>query len=428
MDTYLSTSGTTIALPTPLDQLKVEFALQTERAAWRVIPRWPYLAIDGDLVNAHGRALQRFAVFSSGQLWQNLRSEDLGPRLIGLIAGGGTNAGFGPESRAFVEGKANAKAKLMMNWNAPLTIGTTPWCAEGTHFIFVDDDDLFQHTFAELVTNDGPSHPRSEHFDFAALVALRNRYNTEYLQRRDGDVDLEALSTLLDDTFVQNAASLAAATTYHDMQSRGMTSVDYSAPVLTRYDRPTHNASGLPKIEVSYALLHYEKALILFNDLKTCESKGQLDESFSNGVYCVVAVAACIEAIANKLVFLQSGVHPTYSDKRPPLAKLNDAASRLCANGGVVYVPLQAGDPTFDALDAVRVARNGFMHAKELETDIDPLTLSSTATTGVNEASCRNYLKRLREGVDRVFSQLPDGRAPIVTKTNFTWMGDLEVP
>lgn len=428
LDTFLTTSGEKIEFASSLDQVKFEHVLQSERSAWRVIPEWPYLAIERDRVDAYIGTLGRFAVFSSGQLWQNLRKQDLGARLLGSLFGGGTNAGFGPGSRAFVDGKANAKTNVLMNWNEPLIVGSTPWCAEGTHFIFFDNGNLFQHKFAELVVDNGPSHPRSAYFDFATLIALRNRFQSEYLQRRDCSVDLAALEKLLDDTFAQNVSSLSVATTYHDTLSNGMTSIDYDAPVLTRYDRPTHDASGQPKIEVSYALLHYERAIISFNDLKACQSGGKVDEAFGNGVYCVVAVAACIEAIANKLVFLESGAHPTHKDKRTPLAKLNEAASRLCQIGGMTYVPLAAGDPVFDTLDAVRWERNGFMHAKELETDIDLVTLSSTATTAVNEANCRNYLQRLREGVDKVFSQLPSIASPIVTRTNMTWMGELEVP
>jgi len=428
LDTFLTTSGAKIEFASSLDQLKFEHVLQSERSAWRVIPEWPYLAINRDSVDACIGTLSRFSVFSSGQLWQNLRKQDLGARLLGFLIGSGTSAGLGSESRAFVEGKANTKANVLMNWNAPLIVGSTPWCAEGAHFIFFDNGDLFQHKFAELVVDNGPSHPQSTHFNFAALIELRNRFQSECLQRRDGCIDLGVLAELLDDTFAQNALSLSTATAYHDTLSSSLTSVDYEAPVLTRYDRPTHDVSGQPKIEVSFALLHYERAIVSFNNLKACQSGGKIDEAFSNGVYCVVAVAACIEAIANKLVFLESGAHPTHKDKRTPLAKLNDAASRLCQRGGMPYVPLAAGDLVFDVLDAVRWERNGFMHAKELETDIDPVTLSSTATTAVNEANCRNYLQRLREGADKVFSQLPNLASPIVTRSNVTWMGELEVP
>lgn len=428
MDTFLTTSGSKIEFTSSLDQLKFEHVLQSVRSVWHVTPQWPYLVIDRDQVDTYVVAANRFSVFSSGQLWHNLRKEDLGPRLINLLFGGGTNAGLGPESRAFVEGKANAKANVLMNWNPPLIVGTTPWCAEGTHFIFFDNGEVFQHKFAELVADNGPSHPRSAYFDFTTLVALRNRFQSEYLQRREGSVDLDALVKLLDDTFVQNTSSLLAATRHHDAQLNGLTSVDYDAPVLTRYDRPTHDTSGQPKIEISFALLHYERAIVSFNELLICQSTGKLEEAFSNGVYSVVAVAACIEAIANKLVFLESGLHPTHQDKRTPLKKLNAAAAHLCHIAGMPFTPLVAGDPVFDTLDSVRLLRNGFMHAKELETDIDPVTLRSDATTKVNEANCRNYLRCLREGVNRLFSQLPAIASPIVTQTNVKWMGEFEVP
>lgn len=403
--------------------------LQHDRDVWSIITESPYLSIDNERLRARMELLTHFPVFSSAQLWQNLRHKDLGKRLLGPLIGGGTNAGFGSDSRAFVEGKANAKANLLVNWNPPLIIGSTPWCAEGSHFIYIDGDDCFQHKFGTLVTVQGYSRPSSSHFDFTELANLRDRYNSEYLNSTNGSQpDLGSLSVLLDMTFEQNALSLAAAEAYHARVSVGMTSVDYDAPILTKYDRPTHSVKGQPKIEVSFALLHYEKAIIEFNAMKTAGGIGDVDEAFVHGVYCAVAAAACIEAVANKLVYVQTSVHPDHKDRRTPLQKLNDAASSLLAQTGGTYMPLSAGQPLYDTLDALRGLRNGFMHAKELENDIDPQELTSMVMATVDVTACRSYLAQLRLAVDHVFSQLPKLAPPIVTKSNVTWMGNLEVP
>ncbi|NUX59292.1 hypothetical protein [Paraburkholderia youngii] len=317
MNRYAAVDGSPISIGNDIEQLKIEHVLQHDRDVWVVTPDHPFLAIDADLLNQRTSKLTHFPVFSSGQLWQNVRREDLGARLLASLVGGGVNAGFGPESRAFVTGKANGKARTLINWNTPLVIGTTPWCAEGTHVIYVDGNDLFQHEFGTLVTVRAFSRPSSTHFDFTALADLRDRYNADYLNcPKDVEPDLVALGALLDETFKRNALSLAAADIFHSQVSSGMTSVDYEAPVLTKYDRPTHDAAGQPKIEVSFALLHYEKAITEFNELRDLRTSGKLDEAFAHGVYCLVAVAACIEAIANRLVFLESAVHPTHSDKR----------------------------------------------------------------------------------------------------------------
>ncbi len=429
MDTFRSAEGESIQIASNLDQLKIEYVLQHDRDVWLIIPQSPYLAIDLERLRVKAAMLTRFPVFSSGQLWQNFQSKDLSSRLLGLFIGGGTNAGFGTNSRAFVAGKANAKSQILLNWNQPLIVGSTPWCAEGTHFIFVDDEDIFQHEFAELITNQGPSRPCSPHFDFTVLAELRDCYNTEYLNGpKDSSRDLAALSVLLNKTFEQNALSLAAAEAFHTQVSFGMTSEDYEAPTLTKYDRPTHDIDGKPKIETSFALLHYEKAIIEFNLMKDYRTAGKLDEAFVHGVYCVVAAAACLEAIANKLVYAQSSAHPDYKDKRTPLQKINESAQALVIQNGGVYDSLAADQLTYKTLDALRMLRNKFMHAKELEQDIDFPTLTSVTLTAVNETSCREYLQQLRLAVEHIFSQLPTLASPIVIRSRVTWLGDLEVP
>ena len=147
-----------------------------------------------------------------------------------------------------------------------------------------------------------------------------------------------------------------------------------------------------------------------------------------HGVYCVVAVAACIEAIANKLLFQQSGTHPDHRDRRQPLQKLNEAAGALAQTAGQRFVPLAAGQPAYNELDRVRELRNAFMHAKERDEEVDPVALTSTVSVAVDEAHCRAYLQQLRLGVAQVYGQLAALTPPIVTRDNVKWLGDLEVP
>lgn len=429
MNLFTAADGSPISVGNDVDQLKVEHILQRDRDVWVVKPEHPFLAINAQLLRERAARLTRFPVFSSGHLFQNLKHGDIAARIIAGLAGGGVNAGLEPGSRVIVAGKANANARTLFNFNEPLIHGTTPWCAEGTHFVYVDGNDLFQHEFANLITVRTLSRPNSVHFDFTALADLRDRYNAEYLNHpKDANPDLEALGDLLDKTFAQNALSLAAAETFHALVSPGMGSVDYHAPVLTKYDRLTHDSAGQPKIEVSFGLLHYETAITEFNAVKSQHVSGNLNDAFRHGVTCLVAVAACIEAIANRLVFLQTGTHPTYKDRRQPLDKLNDAATAMVAARGGTYVPLAAGHVAYDTLDSVRITRNNFMHAKELETDIDISTSASVTLTSVDEPHCRDYLRQLRLAVDHVFSQLPYLVPPIVTRENVVWMGNLEVP
>lgn len=429
MQKFCAGDGSSIHITSETEQLKFEHVLQSDRAVWLVIPRWPYLAIDAKRLRAKASGLTAFPVFSNGQLWQNMNPKDIGARLIGSLAGGGIDAGLGANSGAFVAGKANSKANHLRNFNPPLLVGSTPWCALGTHVIYVDSTDRFQHAFGSLITVNRLSRPSSAHYDFTELANLRDQYNDQYFNGpRDGTANLDALSQLLDRTFQLNAQSLAVASAYHASVGAGLQSVDYDAPTLTKYERMTRDGALQPKIEVAFALLHYEKALNEFDGIKRARAAGNLDGAFSHGVYCVVAVAACIEAIANRLVFAQTSSHPTYQDRRAPLRKLNEAAEALAAQAGASYVPLAPEMPAYERLEAVRILRNRFMHANESAHDMDPAARTSALLEQIGEQACRSYLAALRTGVGHVFDQLPALAVPIVTRTNVTWMGDLEVP
>lgn len=220
-------------------------------------------------------------------------------------------ASLGKDSQAFVEGKANAKANFLMNWNHPFTVGSTPWCAIDTHFIFVDGEDRYQYEIGSFISINNLSRPSSTYFNFTQLADLRDRYIAEYFRiSKPNSVNLNELSLLIDEIFKQNNLALSYATQYHLENSIGITSADYTSPILAKYDRITHDDNKTPKIEVTLALLHYEKAIIEFNELKACRIANKLDEAFSHGVYCTIAVAASLEAIANNLIYIQTGEHP----------------------------------------------------------------------------------------------------------------------
>lgn len=180
--------------------------------------------------------------------------------------------------------------------------------------------------------------------DFNPLADMVRIFHEEYINGpRDAPRDIERLTELLDAMFVENENILAAATNHHHSRTPLEKPFDYVAPTLTRYGRLTHDVAGQPRIELSFALLHYEKALYEFEEIKRAGRKRNTEGAFFHGVYCVVAVAACAEAIANKLVFQQRGVHPDYRDRRQPLQKINEAAAALARAAGRAFVPLAAG-------------------------------------------------------------------------------------
>lgn len=426
---YEGVNGETLPETVPLP---VEYVLQRHRDVWVPIETYPYLAVDTARVDAHCRGIGEFAVFAGGRLMQNLRPEEGGSRLISGMMGGGVDAGMSPDAQVVVEGMANPRAQWVMNFNGTFAIGAHPFAALRTHYIYVDENGSYQRKFAELVIVDRHSRPRSMLVDFDPLAEMALTFHREYIDGpRDKPRDVARLAALLDAMFAENGKILAAAAAHHRERAPLEKPFDYVAPMLTRYGRLTHDAGGQPRIELSFALLHYEKALREFDALKAAVAKKDTEAAFFRGVYCVVAVAACVEAIGNRLTFLHTGAHPDHTDKRKPLQKINDAGAALAQAAGRAFAPLAlaAGQPIYDALDRVRELRNAFMHAKERDEEVDPVALTSIVFTAVDESRCRDYLRNLRLAVAQVFDQLePEHVAPIVTRENVDWLGGIEVP
>lgn len=409
--------------------LLIEHLLQRYRDVWVPIDTYPFLVVDVERMEARCAEVKEFAVFANGRMMQNMHREEAGGRLISALMGGGVNAGMSPNGNVIVEGIANPRANWMMYFNDPFYVGMHPFAALGTHYIYIGGVLNCQRTFGELVNFDGYSRPRSTHVDFDPLADLVRSYYKEFINGpREGSHDVGRLAELLDAIFIENEKILAAAMQHHRVQTPLETPFDYVAPTLTRYGRLTHDTAGLPRIEISFSLLHYEKALREFASIKSATQVRNPEAAFLHGVYCVVAIAACIEATANKLVFQQTGMHPDYRDKRQPLKKINDAAAALAARAGLPFAPLVPGQPAYDSLDEVRKLRNAFMHAKERDEEIDPATQTSVVFTAVNEDHCREHLKQLRLGIAQVYQQLTTFAPPIVTRDKVKWLDDLEVP
>lgn len=400
------------------------------RDVWVPIKNYPFLAVDTARVEVHCDAIHEFAVLANGRLMQNIRPDEGGSRLLNALMGGGIDAGMSPQAPVIVEGMANPRAQWMMYFNDPFYVGMHPFAALGTQYIYIDRTGNYQRTFAELVIVDRRSRPRSAHVDFDPLADMVRTFHEEYINgARDAPCDIGRLAALLDAMFVENENILAAAMQHHRERAPLEKPFDYIAPTLTRYGRLTHDATGQPRIELSFALLHYERALREFHEVKAALQKRDTEGAFFHGVYCVVAVAACAEAIGNRLVFQQTKAHPDRHDMRTPVEKINAAAAALSRVAGLTFAPLVEGAPPHVALEKVRKLRNDFMHAKERDEEVDPMTLTSTVFTAVDENRCRDYLRNLRMAVAHIYDQLaPEHARPIVTRENVKWLGDLEVP
>lgn len=413
------------------DPMRVQYVLQRYRDVWVPIDTYPYLAIDIKRVEAHYQQVADFAVFTSSRLMQNLSPGEGSSRLLSGMMGSGVDAGLPSASKLILEGKANQQAQWAMSFNDPLGIGMHPFAALHTHYIYDAGGVLYQRKFADLVVVDGFSRPRSALVDFNPLAEMARSFHLEYISRpSDQPRDTVQLAALLDAMFLENERILAAATKHHCDRAPIEKSVDYVAPTLTRYGYLIHNASQQPRIALSFTLLHYEKALREFDALKTALAKKDIETAFVNGVYCVIAIAACAEAAGNRLVLLQTGAHPKSRDKRYPLEKINDAGLALAKVAGRAFVPLAQGHQIYDTLDVARKMRNRFMHATERDKEVDPVALTSIEFNDVEEHRCREYLRNLRLAFAHVFDQLaPEHPAPIVTSENVNWLGEeIEIP
>lgn len=435
MGFFTTKDGNRPYLNTDPDWLVCEHVLQRFRDTWVITKSHPYLVIDEQRFKEHCSevyAAKDFVVFTNAILFQNMQPKEIAARILSGMFAGGTNAGMSQAGRIIVEGPANSKARNFIFFNDHLGIGLHPYSALGTRYIHVDlanDQRISQREFAELVVVDGKSRPRSEYVDFAPLAELQEKYYAEYLNGTRADLEeAEELASLMDSIFVENAKILAAAERHHLEKVSHEQPIDYDPPELTKYGRLTHSSAGTPLIEIAFSLLHYENAIVAFHELKVATSSSDLESAFRYGVSCVVAIAACVEAIANKLVFNATGQHPGYRDRRKPSEKIKQSADILMSQRGLSYQPLVAGDTSYDVLERLRMLRNALMHSTEQEHDIDPLKLTAVIVSEVSEESCRKGLAQLRLAVAHIFDQLDWIARPIVTDPNFRWFEDFEVP
>jgi hypothetical protein len=147
-----------------------------------------------------------------------------------------------------------------------------------------------------------------------------------------------------------------------------------------------------------------------------------------HGVYCVVAIAACLESIANFLMFHLKDRHEKGVESGSAIGRINSAARQLASNRGVSYNSLGGKRTEYQSMEQVRVLRNSFMHANESGEPIAEMLLTSTQLASVDEVACRRLLGALRLTASYVFDQLPWIGRPINTATHVRWLGEMEVP
>lgn len=403
--------------------------MQRYREVWVISSAPPYLAVDEAVLRARMASINSFVVFSAAYLFQNLSGRDLSTRWLAALIGPGTVASPSPTADTFVEGEANPQAHRLFRVNEILQIGTHPFAALATHYLAVEPGRIFQRKVGELkIVDEGKrSQPRCDDFNFDELGRLTQRFHDARFSPISID-DRAFYAEMLDDIFEQNLAALSFAEAHHATAPSAGPKYNYSPSELTRYGRLVHTAKGEPQIETSFALLHYEKALYELDSLKRAFAAQNPERRYMHGVYCVVAIASCLEAVANRLTFEADGQHPTGSQSGDALGRINYAARKLAIARGESYSGLGGKRPEAVAMEQIRILRNSFVHANEAGVPVDPILLTSAQMAQVSESACRSFLENLRLTVAFVYDQLPWIVRPLVTATNVRWLGDIEVP
>ncbi|MBE1162127.1 hypothetical protein [Dyella acidiphila] len=426
-DIYLSLSGTELRFSSQSEELAAEYILQRSRHVWAVTDTHPYIAIDEEKLRSEMVGVDTFVLLTDATLFQNISQRDLRSRLVSALVGPGVTASPSSSNDIIVEGQANPKAHLLCRANRLLHLGTHPFAAMGTRYVAVDPNRIFQRSIGKLVGGKWGAEPDSNLYNFKRLAELVHRFHHVRLgQTPSRDSDLH--SQLLDEIFIENAAVLAVIEYHHANSSDVGPKYDYEASEQTRYGRLVHNQRGEPLIETSFALLHYEKALHEFDALKRAKANGELEGKFMHGIYCVIAIAACVEAVANRLKFEVTGQHPIRQESGDAVGRINFAARELASTRNQSFNGLGGRQPEFKSLDRVRVLRNSFMHATEEGAPVDSTALTSVLLKSVDEDACRVLLRDLRLAVAFVYDQLPWIVRPINTAPHVKLLNGLEVP
>lgn len=415
-------------------RLRLEYSLQHDRDVWRPTREYPFLEIDGEALAAHVKEGRRITVLGSGFVIQNLRSDDARRILAARMVGGGVDAGLSSTGHHFALGAVNPNAFFYMAFNSPFMIGVHSYLAQSPWLVVVEEDgSLYQYEVAELRVREGRSYPHSEVLPLDTIDALGRAFWDTYIRRRDplGEGELVEVSDFLDRLFQANGVVHREALLHHLRNRQGGPKFDYEAPILSTFGRLVHDGEGKPAIEHNLSVLHYRKAIHEYNAAKTAHTEGRRDDAIIHGVYCVVAIAAAVESVANKVFFVSKGAHVDRSEDRTPLDRLLEEAESITRarldKDQRRFRRLKQSSDEAKAIEEVRRLRNNFSHAVELPVDIDPVSQQSQLLSAVSVENCRRLLNLTRLGLRHVLDQLPEVRDTI-SLNGLVWLGDLEVP
>lgn len=412
--------------------IRLHACLQREQMIWRSQPEYPYLSVDVEALNRCYSTIGRTVLLTDDFLLQNLSREELGRVIAARMVGGGVDAGIASTSDLVPEGAVNPNAYSLWSFNSPLHIGTTPFMAEGVRLLVLDEDQPYQYTVADLDSFESRSFPVSEFLPLEPYREFQSHFHERYSKRRkllNAD-ELAELDKFIITVFEANKKVLKEAELYHLRNKNANPQYTHSAPLLTPFGRLVHGKEGEPKIEHNLALLHYKKAIEEFDCAKNAEDSGSDERKVIHGAYCLIALAAFIEAAANRAYFVSKGSHGVQNDERSSTDRLLSEAAQIARKRQRRFRRLKQSSKEYKALEDVRKIRNKLIHATEVAVPIDQGVGASELVACLSVENCRRLLSLVRKALVHIVKQVPEIglQVRLDDNDNVKWLGEREVP
>ncbi len=388
--------------------------LQREQMIWRSQPEYPYLSVDAEALNRCHSTIGRAVLLAHEFLLQNLSRKELGRIMAAGIVGGGVYAGITPTSDFLPEGAANPNAHCLCAFNHPLYIRSTPFMAEGIWLLVLDEDQPYQYAVADIDSSESHSFPLLNSLPLGPYRELQSHFRERYRQSRkplNAD-ELAELDEFISTVFEANQKVLKEAEHYHLRHKDKKSRYTHPAPWLTPFGRLVHDEEGEPSIEHNLALLHCTKAIEEFNCAKNAEDSGNDGRKVIHGAYCIIALAAFIEAAANRAYFVSKGSHVVSTDNQTSTARLLSEAEQIAHRRDDApqrrFKRLKQSSEEYRALEEVRQIRNKLIHATEAAVPIDQGVGASELVACLTVENCRRLLSLVRKALVHIVEQVPE--------------------
>ena len=414
-------------------RIRLLACLQREQMIWRSQPEYPYLSVDAEALNRCHSTIGRTVLLAHEFLVQNLSRRELGRIMAARIVGGGVDAGIAPTSDFFPKGAANPNAHCLCAFNPPLYIGSTPFMAEGNWLLVLDKDQPYQYVVADIDSSESHLFPLLNSLP-EPYRDLQTHFRERYRQSRkplNAD-ELAELDEFISIVFETNQKVLEEAVYYHLRHKDKKPRYTHPAPWLTSFGRLVHDEEGEPSIEHNLALLHYKKAIEEFNCAKKAEGSENDERKVIHGAYCIIALAAFIEAAANRAYFVSKGSHVVSTDDQTSTARLLCEAERIAHSRDDAsqrrFKRLKQSSEEYEALEDVRQIRNKLIHATEVAVPIDQVVGASELVACLTVENCKRLLSLVRKALVHIVEQVPEIGLQVRLDDKVKWLGEWEVP